>query len=57
MRQVGEAELLEGSGIDVSTTLLAILKHDAWNWASSQEDDREESRGADSVHPGRCRNT
>jgi hypothetical protein len=48
--QMGEAELLEGSGLDVSTTILALMKHDAWNWASSQEDDREDSRGV----PIRC---
>jgi hypothetical protein len=41
---MGEEELLEGSGLNVSTTILALLKHDAWNWASSQEDDREHSR-------------
>ena len=45
IRQMGETELLEGSGLDVPTTLLALLKHDSWNWASSQEDDREDSRG------------
>jgi hypothetical protein len=39
IRQMGEAELLEGSGLDVSTTLLELVKHDAWNWESSQEDD------------------
>ena len=45
IRQMGEIELLEGSELDVSTTLLALVKHDAWNWASSKEDDREDSRG------------
>jgi hypothetical protein len=35
IRQMGEAELLEGSGLDVSNTILALMKHDAWNWASS----------------------
>jgi hypothetical protein len=44
IHQMGEAELLEGSGLDVSTTILALLKHDAWNWVSSQEEDREDIR-------------
>jgi hypothetical protein len=29
IRQMGETELLEGSGLNVSTTLLALVKHDA----------------------------
>jgi hypothetical protein len=40
---MGKAGLLEGSGLDVSTTLLVLVKHDYWNWASSQEDYREDS--------------
>jgi hypothetical protein len=43
--QMGEVDLLEESGLDVSTLILALLKHDAWNWVSSQEDDREDRRG------------
>jgi hypothetical protein len=50
IRQMREAELLEGSGLDVSTTILALLKHDTWNWVSSKEDDREDRRGV----PIRC---
>jgi hypothetical protein len=45
IRQMGEEELLEGSGLNVSTTILALLKHDAWNWVSSQEAYRKDSRG------------
>jgi hypothetical protein len=45
IRHIGEAKFLEGIGLDVPTTLLALVKHDAWNWASSQEVDREDSRG------------
>jgi hypothetical protein len=50
IRQMGEAELLDGGGIEVSTTIFALLKHDAWNWVSSQEEDREDCRGV----PIRC---
>jgi hypothetical protein len=51
IRQMGEAELLEGSGLDVSTTLLELVKHDAWNWESSKEHDWEDSRGCRFVTP------